>query len=501
MLFLNYFSGHLARINTGYNTIAISFQEVQRWEDGSPLSFTQYENTLYGENTYLIYESGFRSNVYLPVAIPLQQSRYLSEYLPWIVWKMIYPQVHNETRCSLLMFSNLAEPEWINIHCNKKIVSDVFCFVSTQNHTGPKIAENFPNIGDELCFNGDISKGDFCYLFHWLTDADVRDYSHNCSALGSVTADIKTSESLQFLSKTISTPFPQILFDDASGSVAKLRVEKHLNLFHFGIEKMNKSGGLFVCQKSKAKVSMPRNTLQCLGVGYISQVHSCNNHSSCSVNNRGMVCHCGEVSEQQKISPANLRGNKKEPCLTDLHFLNIQGECEKYVLESSSDAANFMTVEKDSYVCNNTKKIFSALVDDLVADCSPEADDEMQLLTLLTGGNFDQDCKTLDQVPCKTGHCKGFNFTQICEYQLDSLNHLCPCRTGAHVSSCHDFECTVNFKCPESYCVPWCYVCDGKWDCSTGKEEGQLLCISGSRCLHMYKCWKTGNMCVPLSNV
>ena len=27
------------------------------------------------------------------------------------------------------------------------------------------------------------------------------------------------------------------------------------------------------------------------------------------------------------------------------------------------------------------------------------------------------------------------------------------------------------FKCPGYHCIPWSYVCDGKWDCPHGYDE------------------------------
>ena len=59
------------------------------------------------------------------------------------------------------------------------------------------------------------------------------------------------------------------------------------------------------------------------------------------------------------------------------------------------------------------------------------------------------------------------------------------------------------FKCVNSYCVPWAYVCNGNWDCLEGGDEfNNLVCNSKSLCIHLYKCKNTsqrhihvGNMC------
>ena len=45
------------------------------------------------------------------------------------------------------------------------------------------------------------------------------------------------------------------------------------------------------------------------------------------------------------------------------------------------------------------------------------------------------------------------------------------------------------FKCQDSYCVPWIYVCDGKWDCPEGHDEhSNPVCGNKINCVNMYKC-------------
>ena len=60
------------------------------------------------------------------------------------------------------------------------------------------------------------------------------------------------------------------------------------------------------------------------------------------------------------------------------------------------------------------------------------------------------------------GHIRCFNFTDICLYKLNSKSNMIPCRNGGHLENCGNFECNMMFKCPDYYCIPWTYVCDGK---------------------------------------
>ncbi len=97
------------------------------------------------------------------------------------------------------------------------------------------------------------------------------------------------------------------------------------------------------------------------------------------------------------------------------------------------------------------------------------------------------------ELPCLDGHPKCFIITQICVFSLNSCGHTHPCRNGGHMEECSDFECTTKFKCTNSYCIPWTYVCDNKWDCPKGEDElFQHICgTNKSICVGMFRCWKT----------
>ena len=58
------------------------------------------------------------------------------------------------------------------------------------------------------------------------------------------------------------------------------------------------------------------------------------------------------------------------------------------------------------------------------------------------------------------------------------------------------------FKCYDNYCIPWSYVCDGKWDCPKGEDELYIsVCTRGLDCVNMYHCRKTKHICLHLGNI
>ena len=55
-----------------------------------------------------------------------------------------------------------------------------------------------------------------------------------------------------------------------------------------------------------------------------------------------------------------------------------------------------------------------------------------------------------------------------------------------------------KFKCQNSYCIPYQYICDGKWDCWYGQDElqcGQYSCTGMFKCRYSVACIHIRNMC------
>ena len=70
------------------------------------------------------------------------------------------------------------------------------------------------------------------------------------------------------------------------------------------------------------------------------------------------------------------------------------------------------------------------------------------------------------------------------------------------MQNCKTFQCTTMLKCPNFYCIPWGYVCDGKWDCPKGTDEltGHLCEIVEQRCVHLFKC-KNTQRCIHFTDI
>ncbi|XP_060596396.1 low-density lipoprotein receptor-like [Ruditapes philippinarum] len=59
-----------------------------------------------------------------------------------------------------------------------------------------------------------------------------------------------------------------------------------------------------------------------------------------------------------------------------------------------------------------------------------------------------------------------------CLYRRDDKGTIIGCRSFSHLLNCGNFTCPrYYFKCPNSYCVPYMYVCNGIYDCGNGADE------------------------------
>ncbi len=139
-------------------------------------------------------------------------------------------------------------------------------------------------------------------------------------------------------------------------------------------------------------------------------------------------------------------------------------------------------------------------MDDLVADCQPGGEDESILASNLQKNTY-YTCEDNHKIPCRMGHSKCYGIGFVCKYQFDDFKKLIPCRTGEHLGQCKEFECNTMHKCPSYYCIPWSYVCDGKWDCPRGTDEALLhQCGPNRNCSSMFKC-QNGVICIHVGCV
>ena len=172
--------------------------------------------------------------------------------------------------------------------------------------------------------------------------------------------------------------------------------------------------------------------------------------------------------------------------------------CSSYMTTKTKSLIGAKNTEE--FNCTDGTTISSFLVDDLIPDCSSHVNDEIKLQNLLVNNSITT-CINPGEIPCKQGHSKCFNISDICIDRLDQFNHLTPCRTGSQIEECSSFECNQRYKCPGYHCIPCAYICDSKWDCPQGGNESETHhCGSNRDCKHMFKC-QLSQICLHIGDV
>ena len=209
---------------------------------------------------------------------------------------------------------------------------------------------------------------------------------------------------------------------------------------------------------------------KCKGGSIISSVFICDGNFDCGESDTSDEDNCTcKVLDEAKEKKCKLIcrrgfGCKRSFLLTSGHNVNDQSKGNESGLEP------LLNILK----CTNGDIVDMILVDDLVPDCKG-AEDERKLQNLLVSGKI-YECPQPHQIPCRKGHSRCFNINDICVYRLNKYKHIVPCRTGEHMEECKTFECNKKFKFPGYYCIPFAYICDGKWDCPNGVDESVTNC-------------------------
>ena len=149
-----------------------------------------------------------------------------------------------------------------------------------------------------------------------------------------------------------------------------------------------------------------------------------------------------------------------------------------------------------SFECSEHLQIHYSFVNDLIPDCTNGSDE----LFLIDRIHFRQErtCEDQNMLECYPGHNKCYFPEHQCMYYLSNItNALLICRNGKHLEDCEKALCTSQFKCPQSYCIPYAYVCNGAWDCWNGYDEYECKLW---KCKGFYLCMKS-SVCVPLDLV
>ncbi len=406
-----------------------------------------------------------------------------------LAMKTLYPHVR-DNYCTLMLLSNLEEPEWIQVKCTKKILSHVVCFYGQDNNAfvSRTLDANYPVLHNQSCQALQIRKNDSCYALQWKHSGHLF-HPRVCAT----PVDLTQINNILFIFGATSASFLPILLPHKLHSAKAHR-------FCFGkyhrrhrVVSLLKEKGFYVCKMLQTRQKVRDVVFRCQNGEYVSSMHICDGIIDCvNDNSDELSCTCKKTDKLEirkfflcKTVESNV--SHHGPTCGLLYYKSKKGICLKYSPQQSQTKANGTQMD-DKWMEN-----------DLVVD-NGRYEDEPHLVDFLETGK-QYFCPEEFLMPCRPHHSRCFAVEDICKYKLDRKKNLYPCRNGGHIENCGDFECNNQFKCFDSYCIPWSYVCDGKWDCPRGEDElHKTLCENPNICSRMFKC-KVVQTCVLLTDV
>ena len=394
----------------------------------------------------------------------------------------VYPYIGNNDTCFMMLLVNLAEVDWIQVDCDKKLLPNALCIMTAVNSEKDKEHEVL-FINDRLsCIRTQILKNNLCYLFLWYNGMDGKSMEHSCKSNNAFSPNLQNITMFEYLFDAVTVNFPPILSThQAIDSIYKFTYRRYENIYVYDQEQIlsKKAAGLHLCLSEKYPISTGDNLFNCKNGSSVSYMLICNGVVDCPFDNSDEIMNCSLFTNPQNRMRKFLR-------CSALFYMENDKSCIPF----------FPKIENNFKILNNNfLHSNDDLINDLVADFGPNAEDEPQLLSILTSPNM-MFCSLPYEMPCIEGHPKCYNISDICKYTLSEKNHLVPCRNGNHLQNCREFECNSMFKCTNSYCIHYSYVNDEKWDCPNGEDEN-----TSAVCSNMFKCKGSRLICINLNDV
>ena len=382
--------------------------------------------------------------------------------------------------CVMMLLTNLAKPEWVSVNCAHRIIGDIMCII-------PKNVNLTTNISvkrDLVVFKHPcVSISGKCYFFSWGFLNDI-----------SLTRNkrLRMSKSLlvdmEHLIRVANIKFPPF------HSFFNLIIYCKISRKWVTQDITDPQKGLHIVMLSGSEYRQHGNVFECGQSIFIVNVYVCDGKKDCHGDTAfdEMECICETSLVSLRKCKHFVSKDRIKSC--SLFYLTLKDEtCLLYGLVKVNSS---LTTTNHQFICKSKNIITLTVENNLITDCSHNADFENQRVL-----KHDKNviCQDNSQLPYKAGYKECYSITEICIYRLNKL--LIPCRTGEHVANCRLIQCNMKFKCPGFYCIPWTYVCDGKWDCPGGYDDvKELKCGMNRNCSNMFKCTNS-QKCIHVGDV
>ena len=480
------------------------FKSKYIWNNLHPVSFQLWTNRNYQKHLYFKkYE----------ILISLEELEFPYQWLKpeddtnlqYIRHKLssaVHPIMVRKRKCTLLLLNNLAYPEWNSISCTDAILNHVVCFI---RHEEIKIKSSYSTNLRNFCPKNSILSNEMCYTFLWY-DGKYSKFKILKHCFNSATSHKSIISVFQGLFYAIQLDtFTFLLPNDKSNTILSYTFQRiWMRTFtKKKLQEIKNSKGYLTYSESRLNHSEHSDDtiFLCRNTAWISYQYVCDGVDDCTDGNMLNISSDENDCKYYEEFFHLKRQLKRTGFCPPLQYKSRSGECLGFIATYLVSLHSDHYMKNATFLCDNRSStiVHSSLVNDLVVDCFTTSNDEKEYIRHLTEDSFTA-CRLPKELPCVFGTSVCYNISDICIYKLTQLGNLIPCRTGSHLADCKYFECNTNYKCPDYYCIPFGYICDGKWDCPMGEDETNENCTNIRICKYMLKC-RNSLKCIHLSDM
>ena len=322
------------------------------------------------------------------------------------------------------------------------------------------------------CLKGYIQQNNACFHFVWhKLETNIQE---TCPSKRLTSFHI---EQFQSLFDAVNDIFPPLFSPDLEYIVTYRRF---WNTYSYKLDSdYSEKEGMYICAKYQSEYFVGNHVFKCSYGVYISYKFVCNEEKDCpgdvAFDEVGCECPIGLNYTRQCKWIYTLSQTKE---CSDFYFKSWDGTCKPYdsmFLNGKESNPSEKSIVNQGSLYLQQQNIHTS-----------------QRKEIITG-----------KLSCQSMYSTNYTFydiSEICSYKLNKEGQLLPCSKGDHLQSCKLYECNMMFKCPDFYCIPWGYICDGKWDCPYGYDESTHHQCGNRTCINMFKC-KMSSKCVHLGDV
>ena len=270
--------------------------------------------------------------------------------------------------CTLMLLSNVREPEWIPVDCEENLLHFSIC-KSKKNVNG------IYNVQDlYFCKSTNLLVNNKCYILLWNNNWKTTQFCNKYQARG-----ITMKELYHIFDAVFSVEsFPTVTVQNHD-QLYVIKIQKlfdRIHLKHIYKQTSHKSG-YGICTYKRSKIRIGTNLFPCKKGGHILHKYVCDENIDCPNDSSDEdICICDQIYEdimERKLCKV-LKINRTITYCTTNYYVGRKGSCEKYHLDVLSDSTEYQGLFK-TFFCDHCKSQNSLSVYDNIQNCRMKTQD------------------------------------------------------------------------------------------------------------------------------